>query len=167
MGRRDFDPALLRETFSYDPEIGCLMWLPRPWIKTARPAGTPSRKGYLRVFDKRFGNKAVHNVIWAMMTGGWPPKGFTVDHINGIRDDNRWSNLRLATPSQQNQNATVRSDSKSGLRGVSFHVSGKWQAKIVVAGKRRSLGLFHTKEEASEAYQKAARDGFGEFAKCA
>lgn len=86
--------------------------------------------------------------------------GRGADHINGNGLDNRRSNLRPATPGQNaaNRKAT-RSD---GVKGVTFHKkSGKWQAAIA----KRYLGLFATQEEAAAAYDAAARDLWGDYAR--
>lgn len=73
-----------------------------------------------------------------------------VDHKNRNTLDNRRSNLRIATPGQNSQNRGVRSDSRSGVRGVGwFAPTRKWRAHACVDGKRRTLGYFDTIEEAA------------------
>lgn len=89
------------------------------------------------------------------------------DHINGNGLDNRLSNLRAATCSQNNANKKVRKDSKSGLKGVSFFPrDNKWRAKISLGqGKNaKTLGYFNTAKEATAAYNTAALERYGEFA---
>lgn len=93
------------------------------------------------------------------------PKGM-VDHINGDKLDNRRNNLRIVTPSQNAINKKIRRDSKTGIRGVRYRWQyGFWQARITREGKRVSLGHFKTKEEATKAYQKAAPQVYGEYAR--
>jgi hypothetical protein len=87
------------------------------------------------------------------------------DHINGDGLDNRRSNLRVCTRSQNLANSKLRSDNTSGFKGVCrFAVkrptSKKWRAKL--AGQL--VGNFHTKEEAAQAYNRAAKETYGEFA---
>lgn len=95
-----------------------------------------------------------------------PPKGLQVDHINGNRFDNRRSNLRLCTVSQNCASRVSRVKPKSGYRGVTFHSStGKWRACIKVNQNKISLGLFFDKEQAAFAYNNAAKVFFGAFAK--
>jgi len=92
------------------------------------------------------------------------PRGVLVDHWNHDTLDNQRHNLRPATTSQNTQNSAIRSDNKSGFRGVYFHRRlGKWHAQIKAHGKRISLGFYATKEQAAEAYEEAAKQYFGEF----
>jgi hypothetical protein len=93
-----------------------------------------------------------------------PPPGMQVDHINGNRLDNRRCNLRLCTTTQNGQNKGLSRANTSGIRGVRFE-NGKWVARIRVNWVLRQLGGYSTPEEASEAYQRAARDAWGEFAR--
>lgn len=93
------------------------------------------------------------------------PYGMEVDHINGNRFDNRRSNLRLCTHSQNCVNRKSKIEPKSGFRGVGFHYgTNKWRAVIKVNQKKISLGLYFAKEEAARAYNLAALRYFGEFA---
>lgn len=87
-----------------------------------------------------------------------------VDHIDGDKLNNDLSNLRWATRSENQRNRGKQSNNTSEFKGVSFHKrSGKWQAYIKVDGKRKHLGLFHTKEEAAAVYEEAAKELHGEF----
>jgi hypothetical protein len=94
------------------------------------------------------------------------PTGVPVRRRNESRLDNRRANLRLATLSQSRADARLRGDNTSGYRGVTRSTRrGRWQAQIQVAGKRRFLGYFASKEDAARAYDAAAREAFGEFAR--
>jgi hypothetical protein len=99
-------------------------------------------------------------LAWLYMKGQWPLH--TIDHINMIKDDDRWGNLRSATEQQQRGNRAVQKNNKLGRKGVS-RVRGKFYATIRAGGKRRCLGAFATVEEAHAAYCEAAREAFGEF----
>ena len=95
----------------------------------------------------------MHNVIM--------PDDKIVDHINRNGLDNRRSNLRYVTHSQNMWNRSKHVNNTSGFVGISFHkLTGKWQASIQAYGKRKHLGEFDTPEEASSVYQaaKALRD---------
>ncbi len=88
-----------------------------------------------------------HRVIWAMITGAWPPE--EIDHVNGIRDDNRIENLRAVTRAENMRNAAFRSNNTSGAMGVSWHKRyEKWLSRIKVDGKQIHLGSFDDKDEA-------------------
>jgi hypothetical protein len=89
------------------------------------------------------------------------PAGREIDHINGNGLDNRRSNLRVVTRSENMQNQRkARADNKSsGLLGVSWHKPGRnWTAQITIAGKRTHLGIFDTSSEAHAAYLSAKRN---------
>lgn len=107
--------------------------------------------GYIQI--QISGKKYVaHRLAYLYMAGEWPKN--QIDHIDWIRDNNRWANLRDATNSinQQNQRGP-KSNNKSGYLGVSWHTSaGKWRATIKLNGKSICLGIFDDKHEAYERY---------------
>lgn len=93
------------------------------------------------------------------------PQGLEVDHINGNGLDNRKENLRICTKSQnlRNQHKTCGT---SKYKGVSWRVrANKWESRIYVNGKKLFLGLHSDEVAAAIAYDKAAMQYFGEFAK--
>ena len=87
-----------------------------------------------------------------------------VDHINGIKTDNRRCNLRSATLSENAKNTSFRKNNTSGHMGV-YKVGLKYRAKIQCDNNTIELGRFKSPEEASAAYKKAAKYYFGEFAR--
>ena len=101
-------------------------------------------------------------MAWLYMTGSWPAKD--IDHKDGDGLNNSWCNLREATRLENSGNSRRRSDNTSGAKGVRLD-RGKWIAQIVVAGKLRRLGTFNTLEAAAAAYEAAATEHFGEFAR--
>jgi hypothetical protein len=108
----------------------------------------------------------VHRIIWKMMTGEDPD--LEIDHVNGSRADNSWANLRPATHTQNSQNKRLLAANRSGFKGVSFDArKNRRRASIRVNRKKVYLGYFVTREEASEAYLRAAEREFGAFAKVA
>jgi len=118
-------------------------------IMVGAQAGSLKPSGYIQV--RVFGKMVLaHRLVWLYHYGYMPSE--QIDHINGIRHDNRISNLRLATNKQNCQNTKqARVNNKSGFLGVS--PSGdKFISTIQKNGKQLYLGTFETKEEAHEAY---------------
>lgn len=88
-----------------------------------------------------------HRVIWKMVYGHDPDD---IDHINGIRSDNRLMNLRNVTRAENLKNLSVSTRNKSGIIGV-CQARGKWVAQIKINGKTTHVGTFATKTEAARA----------------
>lgn len=118
--------------------------------------GYPDKDGYMRmqISGKQ---KGVHRIIWEHVHGAIP-EGQEVDHVNGIRHDNRIVNLRLVTHRQNLQNRHhAQSNSKSLCKGVWLdNISGKWRTDIRHMGVSYHIGRFTTIEEAQAAYAGAA-----------
>lgn len=92
--------------------------------------------------------------------------GEIVDHINGNRQDNRRSNLRIVTKQQSNMNRGPKANSSSRYKGVYFHNRDrKWAAHIFVNRKCISLGYYDDEDEAAIAYDVAAQEYHGRFAR--
>jgi hypothetical protein len=96
-----------------------------------------------------------------------PPDSLFTDHINGDRLDNRRSNLRIATASQNRQNAAGKSSGRrSRYKGVMWYErKDKWFAQITVNGRIRHIAYYHSEENAARAYDNAALFYFGQFAR--
>lgn len=92
-------------------------------------------------------------------------KGQFVDHIDGNPLNNTISNLRLCQKQQNEFNTKIRSDNKSGYKGVCLMRNGKYRAYINLNGIQHNLGVFATKEEAARAYNSKAKILFGEYAR--
>lgn len=125
-------------------------------VKVGDVAGTVNGKGYVELYvDGR--KYLAHRLAWLMFTGT-NPSG-QIDHVNGIKTDNRIANLRCVDGStnMENQRAALRGSS-SGLLGVSWAACAKkWKAQIQVNGSVKYLGLFKCKVKAHEAYLEAKR----------
>jgi len=108
--------------------------------------------------------RRVHRMAW-IYSHGECALGMEVDHINRDKTDNRISNLRVATKSQNQTNSPKQLSNKSGRKGVCWHkASGKWISQISYAGKVIYLGLYKTIDEAYVVYCKENTKLNGEYA---
>tara|TARA_R110001592_G_scaffold111372_6_gene308478 strand:- start:5237 stop:5806 length:570 start_codon:yes stop_codon:yes gene_type:complete len=152
------DPKLVdiaRDWLRQDEATGQLFWKKkgRKAVIGAR-AGTVGSHGYRQVYIGAR-NHREHRLCWLIHYGQWPKS--ELDHVNGIKDDNRICNLREVTRAENLQNIQKASTrSKSGVRGVHLDSRrGCWVAEIRVEGKPQYLGSFETKAEAANAYREA------------
>lgn len=147
--------AELKATLSYDPDTGVFTRVHTLHSRyIGKPAGAPNNKGYITIRVNGKTHKA-HRLAFLYMLGSFPEK--QVDHINGIKDDNRWCNLREAENYQNCQNRKLRCDNTSGFRGVSWNKSHRrWQASIMANNVPFYIGQFDTPEEAHKAYLEAS-----------
>lgn len=139
----------LKEVLSYDPGTGVFVWLKTTSnrVSVGDYAGWISDSGYL-ITNVDGEKHRCHRLAFLYMEGYFPEHA--VDHINGIRDDNRWCNLRHVTKSCNMQNAAIPKNNTSGYMGVDFRKSrGKWRSRITVNGRIYSLGLYHTALDAA------------------
>ena len=154
----------LKEFLSYDPDTGIFTWLKAACnsVRVGSVAGCLDTYGYIRIkrARKQYG---AHRLAFLYMTGEFPVD--QVDHINGVRNDNRWLNLRQATGSQNMSNQGKPITNTSGFKGVFWNKSAKkWLAQIGHMNRVIYLGLFTTPEAAHQAYIAAAEKFHGNFA---
>lgn len=154
--RQELTADRLRELLIYDPETGFFNWrVRRGRAQVGDRAGSPDARGYLQI-QVDGTNHHAHRLAVIYQTRAWPE--FTVDHKNGVVDDNRYTNLRDIPhrANVENQRA-CQSRNASGLLGVS-PAGTRWRATLGVSGSQKHLGCFETPEDAHEAYVKAKRE---------
>ena len=166
---QDISPEKLRKLVVYNPDTGHFTWKHREGshgfngkfagksaFSVMRPCGVISGC----VLGKHY---LAHRVAWAIYYGEWPDRD--IDHINHDRSDNRITNLRLATRSQNQCNRRPQLGFTSRYKGVSrSQESRPWRAQIKVKRRAQFLGRFNTEIEAAMAYDDAAIIMHGQFA---
>lgn len=155
MAASNFTATRARELLNYDSQTGLFTWkVGRPKASMGALAGSITKDGYVMLTIDR-AKVYAHRVAWLFEKNAWPAA--EIDHINGVRHDNRIENLRDVSPSVNQQNVRrARCDNKSGFLGVTRQ-KNLWTSQLTIGGKTLHLGLFRTPEEASEAYLKAKR----------
>ena len=153
---------LLKEYLEY--RDGHLWWSkPRSnSVKVGQQLGKLESSGYRqgKLFSKLY---LEHRLIWLYHYGCWPKD--QIDHINGVRDDNRIENLRECTAQQNQFNKKSKKGSSSEYKGVSWNKkSRKWLVKYKNKGKQIYLGLYECELEATEVYHKATENLHKEYA---
>jgi hypothetical protein len=157
------DVELINSLFVHDQEKGILIWRERPASEFKTAASHSSFMA--RCFNKRAGSfcsngyrkisiskhlYSEQKLIWKLTYGEdviYPE--FEIDHINGVRSDNRISNLRKVTKSDNQRNGSMRQNNKSGVNGVNWcNPKGKWIARIWAGKRHLYLGQFDDLQEA-------------------
>lgn len=155
----------IKDYLTYNESTGEFVW--KISVKGTRgigkQAGTLTNKGYMDVCirGKKYG---LHRVAFYFKIGKMPSN---VDHINGIKSDNRWCNLRPASIRENAFNTNKRSP-KSGFKNVYYDKRGvkKWFVVVFDSqGKKQHLGYFLTPEEANTIAVKARKEFHGDFYK--
>lgn len=146
----------LKEIFHYDPETGeWFRFVNRGRKSNIGPYSTKphGRLGYC-FFGVNMRLYAAHRLAWLYVYGEWPKAD--IDHINGVKTDNRIANLRESNALENNQNRIpCKSKNRTGAAGVTAMPSGRFQAKIKANKQHVYLGTFDTIEDAESAYMKA------------
>lgn len=155
---RELDSTYLKELFNFNPIDGIFTYKTKRSNKLpiGAVAGCISKKGYMvcMIDQKQYQG---HRLAWLYHYGVFPKSH--IDHINGIRSDNRIENLREASQAENCQNLK-KSRGASGFLGVTIdsHRKNRWKSSIKLNGKQTHLGWYKTPEEAHQAYIKAKRE---------
>lgn len=151
----------LKHLVRYNPETGVFTALKSRGVnvKCGDVLGTLN-KGYLRfAIDGK--NYPAHRLAFLYVYGVSPKE---IDHINGIKNDNRIINLRKCTRSQNTGNTGLRSTNTSGERGVYWDKSReKWYVQVCINGNKKQFGRFTDFDKAVLVARQARMDSFGEF----
>jgi hypothetical protein len=153
----------LHELLDYDSETGEFRWRDNSKPRAGRIAGFQQRSvsWCINIDGRRY---QAHQLAWLYVKGEWGRP--VIDHRDGNPLNNRWSNLRLSTYSDNAANRRRMRSNTSGYKGVGFdRRTGKWRALISKDGRLYCLGRYATAEEAHEVYVAKARELFGEFAR--
>jgi len=159
-----FSQEYLKSILHYNPDTGVFTRL----VSVSNSAQKGSIAGHNKhlSYGRVNVNKkpyASHRLAWFYMTGEWPKE--QIDHINQIKSDNSWCNLRECSNAQNNFNRPIPKHNKSGYKGVSWREDRKkWQSIIKFNGKSIYLGNFTDINLAVLAYNNKAVELFGEFA---
>ncbi|WJN64104.1 HNH homing endonuclease [Erwinia phage Mauresque] len=150
------EQAKLKQLLHYDQLTGEFTW-----IGNGVKAGFKDKDGYIiiKVCGRPY---RAHLLAFLFMTGKMPKKA---DHKDNVRDNNAWLNLRECNDSQNAQNALIRSDNTSGVKGVYWNKQLKrWVVRIMVNNKRKSCGTYAKLEDAERAAQVAREYYHKDFA---
>jgi hypothetical protein len=159
--------AELNDLLDYDPETGIFTW--KKFVSgtagVGSIVGTLHPTGYIHICINRKKYPA-HRLAYKMYHGSDPVD--MIDHIDCDKTNNRIANLRDATNTQNKRNTGLSKNNTSGIKGVGVNPCSRknpWRAQIEINNKCINLGSYKTKEEAALAYEKAAKEYFGEFAR--
>lgn len=154
----DFDISELRNLINYDSSTGEFFWknIKSKRFKCGDLAGCYRKDGY-RVIRTRHGLHLGHRIAWAIVYGEWPDTD--IDHIDGNPSNNKISNLRKVTHSQNIINQTAHKDNRLGQAGIKLNKNGRFYVTV----KNKSRGGYATLDEAIFVRDKALKEEYGEF----
>jgi len=155
-GEKDSNLTLefLRQNLEYNSSTGDFVWkINKRGLAKGSIAGSKNDQGYIMISLNLYRYRA-HRLAHFYMTGSWPDE--EVDHIDGNRSNNAWSNLRCVSRSENKKNVGKCLNNTSGVNGVMWYKAGqKWHAQITINRKKIHLGYFDTIEEAQAARKQA------------
>jgi len=154
--------SIFHELFSYDQVTGnILQKKKRPKIQVGSIAGALTPKGYryIQVQGRKY---PAHHLVWFFETGSFPK--LFLDHIDGNKSNNHFSNLREVTTKQNNEHRGKQKNNSTGYKGVTFNKRlNKFVAQIQHNYKTIHLGVFDTALDASIKYEECAKSVFSHY----
>lgn len=161
----EIDYKSFSHRFTYDPVTGNLYYN-NPVHKglKGKVAGSRHSQGYWQV-NLGHWTYLAHRVAWLLTHKEWPKSD--LDHIDGDRQNNKLSNLRLcnSTTNAQNLKSRTGSSKYKGVHKVKGKPTNPYQTYIQILGKRKHIGYFSCEVEAAKAYDAYAKEHFGEYAR--
>lgn len=151
---------ILNEWLSYDAETGDLLWKRTTSGTRGKVAGgKPNKTGYVSINSRNLGGRyQAHRIAWALYHQELPDVTQVIDHINGVKHDNRITNLRLTSQTINCFNRRMRSDNTSGHTGVYWCNTWKrWFVWFYINGKRTYIGRYQSFDDAVVAREGALR----------
>lgn len=147
---------LVVSRLAYDPETGFFFWRNSGigGVTAGQRAGATNNRGYrvVRIAGKQF---LEHRLAWLVFYGCWPSG--VIDHIDGVKTNNRISNLRDVSQQQNIWNTNLPD------RGYDILPSGAFRARIKLNYKHINIGTYSSEEQARAAYLRSSRSYFGDF----
>ena len=160
-----FSLEYFKSKLNYNPDIGIFIWKFKDSNTkgekifngqyAGKEAGGKDKDGYIviRINDRLI---FAHRIAYLFMTGEWPKE--QIDHINGIKDDNSWRNLRSVSHMENLKNQKISNRNTSGVRGINWSKKeNKWRARINFDGKQINLGFFENFNEAIKIRKEAEK----------
>jgi hypothetical protein len=154
----------LKELLHYDPNTGIFTWKvdKAKNVKKGNIAGRKKINSYIQIqINKKL--YFAHRLAWLYVHGEMPEN--YIDHVNGIKSDNKILNLRKATPQENQFNRKLNKKSTSGIKGITWHKTNKrWNAVLNVNNKNIHLGSFINLNIAKQVISNARNKYHGDFA---
>ncbi|MCY1427444.1 HNH endonuclease [compost metagenome] len=150
----------LKENLHYDLDTGVFTWVKTRGSKApaGSVAGTVHYSGYrqIHIYGKTY---QAHRLAWLAFYGEFPSD--QIDHINGIRDENRMENLRAVSNKENGKNQAAPRNNTSGMVGVYWDIAtGKWRSNIKIDGRKITIGRYSNFFDAVAA-RKSAEISYG------